>query len=146
MQHVLGRPELWTESLFDYSAVVFDPAEPAKKVEPYHFDSRRGALARPIDAGFSLDPLDLVSVTFPAVEILCLVGLQRFRPRCMPQARFFEYFTWGIPLGADVAPAAVCGWLPGTQPRGFHFENGFRTDQRKHKAFMPATRLEGSSL
>jgi CRISPR-associated protein Csb3 len=75
----------------------------------------------------------------PAVEFLCLIGLQRFRPMPTEKPRVFDYYTWPFPLSARVAPLAVCGLLQQDGCRGFRFENAFRTDQRKHKAFTPAT-------
>lgn len=82
----------------------------------------------------------MTTAAYPAVEFLCLVGLQRFRPLPVPgNRRVFKYHTWAIPLETSIASSAVCGWLPQVRSRGFRFENAFRTDQRKHKAFTPAT-------
>jgi hypothetical protein len=141
MLHALRRPELQTEALFDRALVVFDPTEPDKKVEPFYFDSRRGANAQPIDIGFSPDPLQITTAAYPAVEFLCLVGLQRCRPRPTEVVRVFDYYTWSVPLEPAVIPAAVCGLVPAVGATGYRFENGFRTDQRKHKSFLPSTPL-----
>jgi len=46
-----------------------------------------------------------------------------------------------VPLDARLAPTAVCGFLVEVGSHGFRFENAFRTDQRKHKAFTVATPL-----
>jgi CRISPR-associated protein Csb3 len=126
---------------------VYDPLEPDKKVEPFYFDARRGASALPIDIGFSPDALPgMTNTTHPAVEYLCLVGLQRHRPMPGVAPRVFDYHTWTLPLDARVTPAAVCGVLRHVGGRRFRFENAFRTDQRKyHKAFTPATPLARSS-
>lgn len=129
--------------------VVFDPpddkdkakAKRAKKREPFYFDARRGASARSRDIGFAPDALKMTSIACPAVECLCLIGLQRFRPMPTNTARLFDYHTWSVPLEVHVASAAVCGLLPRVDGRGFRFENAFRTDQRKHKTFTPATPL-----
>ncbi len=138
MQSALRRPEFQTEDLFDLGTVVYDPAEPDHKVEPFYFDSRRGCSAQSVDVGFSADALQMTSQAFPAVEFLCLVGLQRFRPRPAGRARIFEYFCWSVPYAPGVAAAAACGAI-GARGQVFRFENGFRTDQRKHKAFLSAT-------
>ncbi|MDZ4805684.1 MAG: type I-U CRISPR-associated protein Cas8c [Candidatus Eisenbacteria bacterium] len=132
--------------------VVFDPVpdtkgkannsklKQGKKREPFYFDARRGASARSLDIGFAPDALKgMTTVAFPAVESLCLVGLQRFRPMPTSTWRVFDYHTWAVPLEARIAPTAVCGLLPHVGSCGFRFENAFRTDQRKHKAFLPAT-------
>lgn len=133
---------------FNDARVVFDPISDAKgttrvkkdkKREPFYFDARRGASARSLDIGFTPDALKMTTGAFPAVESLCLVGLQRFRPSPTATRRVFDYHTWAVPLEACVAPCAVCGLMTGLEGRGFRFENAFRTDQRKHKAFLPAT-------
>ena len=140
---------------FNDGRVVFDPGSDADgrtsiktkkptKREPFYFDARRGASARSLDAGFAPDAIQRMrTVAYPAVESLCLVGLQRFRPAPADARRVFEYHTWASPLDAMVGPAAVCGFLPDVGSRAFRFSNAFRTDQRKHKAFSPATPIEG---
>jgi hypothetical protein len=139
MQAALRRPELQTEALFDRGLVVYDPDEPDKKVEPYYFDSRRGASAQALDIGFAPDALKMTTTAYPAVEFLCLVGLQRARPEATETPRVFVYFTWSVPLPVTVLPAAVGGRLGHVRAAGYRFENAFRTDQKKHKAYLPST-------
>lgn len=144
MQRALQGPEFQDEGLLDRGTVVYDPDEPDKKVEPFYFDARRGANAHPVDIGFSPDSLQMTTAAYPAVEFLCLVGLQRFRPMPTDTPRVFDYHTWALPLASRVAPTAVCGLLTQVDSRGFRFENAFRTDQKKHKAFTPATPFQRS--
>ncbi len=144
MQNAFQEPGLQDEALFDYGTVIYDPLEPEKKVEPFYFDARRGSSAHAIDIGFAPDSLQMTTAAYPAVEFLCLVGLQRFRPVPTASRRVFEYHTWATPLETHVAPSAVCGLLPQIESRGFRFENAFRTDQRKHKAFTSATPIARS--
>jgi len=152
MRSVLGRPEYRTADLLQEDAVVFGPSGNKKKRraaislgvvpvdrEPFYFDARRGSAARAIDVGFSTDSLDLTSAVYPAVEFLCLVGLQRFRPSNAGVTRVFAYQAWEHPLPARVAPAGALGLLPYVGGNAFRFEVVFRTDQRKHKAFAPAS-------
>ncbi len=141
---------------FNDSRVVYDPVpdtegkadrtqmKRGKKREPFYFDSRRGASARSLDIGFAPDALKMTTAAFPAVEALCLVGLQRCRPVPTSAPRVFDYHTWALPLETQVASTAVCGLLPQIDSRRFRFENAFRTDQRKHKAFAPAIRMQGA--
>ncbi|RCS55774.1 type I-U CRISPR-associated protein Cas8c [Bremerella cremea] len=131
-------------SPFDYSAVVYDPDNTKKKVEPFYYDARRGWNAQPIDIGFSPDSLKMISAAYPAVEFMCLVGLQRFRPRQTKQRRVFEYRTWRTPLSPSLAAAVASGVMPLAADVSYRFENAFRTDQKKHKAFLPATPLGAS--
>jgi len=135
-----------TESPFDYACVMHpgsdesEGAEPEKgKVEPFYFDARRGTTAMPLDIGFSPDSLKLVSLAYPAVEFLSLVGLQRFRPMPTAVRQTYDYQVWTRPLAASIAPIAVCGLLADVHGQTFRFENAFRTDQKKHKAFKAAT-------
>lgn len=124
---------------FDDGHVVIGSDD--KKVEPYYFDGRRGASALPLDIGFSSDALSLESVAFPATEFFTLVGLQRFRPKSL-RLRVFRYRAWHASLPITLAALAVAGILPVSGPV-FQFENAFRTDQRKHKAFSPAVPMNG---
>jgi CRISPR-associated protein Csb3 len=139
MRAALQRAEFRTESLLDHGMVVFDPEEPDKKVEPYYFDGRRGNNAQSRDIGFAPDALQMTTAAFPAVEFLCLVGLQRVRPQLTDEPRVFEYCTWGGPSLPEIVPALASGVCADAARRRYRFENAFRTDQRKHKAFLPAT-------
>lgn len=133
------------------SAVVFDPpaehrtgkAAKGKKREPFYFDARRGAASRSLDIGFAPDALQMTSMAFPAVEALAFVGLQRCRPRPAGSPRVFDYSTWATPLPLLLAPAGVSGLLSGVRSRRYRFENAFRTDQRKHKAYCPSIPVYG---
>lgn len=145
MQKALSGVTNMVECL-SYAAVVYEPYARDKKVEPFYFDSRRGAKPFSRDIGFAPDALQMTTPAYPVVEYLCLVGLQRCRPRAAAEPRVFDYFTWNTPLPVCAAPAAVCGLLPVGGARGFRFENTFRTDQRKHKAFSPSIPLPRSTL
>jgi CRISPR-associated protein Csb3 len=134
----LRDPSLHTPALLDVGQIVYDPAEPTKKVEPFYFDARRASNAHSRDVGFSPNDLELTTTAFPAVEALCLVGLQRCRPRPTGQRRIFEYCTWDRPVLPSIASAIVAGAvsLPGV--RTYRFEAWYRTGQKKHKAFRTA--------
>lgn len=138
MQAVLADPSLHTLALLDQSLVVYDPDDSRKKVEPFYFDARRGANAQALDIGFMPDTFQMTTSAFPAVEFLCLVGLQRARPRPTGTSRVFDYFTWTQPFPPALVPAACCGLLPLARGAGYRFENAFRTTQKKHKSFLPA--------
>lgn len=138
MLGALRDPALHTQALFDVGQIVYDPAEPTKKVEPFYFDARRAANAHSLDIGFSPNDLDLTTTAFPATEVLCLIGLQRFRPSETGESRVFEYCTWSDPLPASIAALVVAGAVPMRDTRRYRFENWFRSGQRKHKAFRAA--------
>lgn len=133
----LRDPALYTEALFDVGQVVYDPDEPTKKVEPFYFDARRTPNAHSRDVGFSPNDLELTTTAFPAVEALCLVGLQRFRPE-KTDHRIFDYCTWPAPLPVSIASVIVAGKVRVPDVRRYRFEAWFRTGQKKHKAFRAA--------
>ncbi|TMQ05856.1 MAG: hypothetical protein E6J90_47820 [Deltaproteobacteria bacterium] len=138
MLGALRDPMLHTPALFDVGQIVYDPAEPTKKVEPFYFDARRASNAHSLDIGFSPNDLELTTIAFPAVEVLCLVGLQRFRPSETGEPRIFEYCTWSNSLPVSVAALVAAGAVPLRGTRRYRFENWFRSGQRKHKAFRAA--------
>ena len=149
MLAALRSPALHDQNALNIGMVVANPDDSGKKKEPFYFDARRGAHATARDVGFSPDAVGATTIAYPAVELLCLVGLQRCRPRTPPRSnghtsRTFEYFTWTTPLAPPVVNAAAQGHLAGERRTGYRFENRFRTDQRKHKAFAPGILIEGA--
>jgi hypothetical protein len=138
MQHAMRDERFGTPYLFDVGLIVYDPDDGRKKVEPFYFDARRCPNAHSRDVGFSPNDLGMTTTAHPAVEFLCLVGLQRCLPARTDRPRLFEYHTWSISLPPSLIPAAVSGLLPDRGRQGYRFENWYRTGQRKHKAFRTA--------
>jgi CRISPR-associated protein Csb3 len=143
-QHALsGVQEV--ASMLDHGCVLRMPVEYRKRgtdgdnsVEPFYFDARRFAHA--LDAGFSLDAIGAETVAHPAVELLALIGLQRFRPIVTPSREpkvkaIVEYCTWHLPIGAAVAAAAACGAVPVPGCRRYGFKILARDDQKRYGAF-----------
>ena len=131
------------QMMFDYNCVIRKPKEDGTKagsegkVEAFYFDDRR--FAHRLDAGFSLDALKLESVSNPAVELLCLIGLQRFRPSpTTGQTRSFDYYVWTRPLGVTVGRAAACGAIQAAGSSHYRFSLRSRDDQKRYKAFSKA--------
>ncbi|WP_437590413.1 hypothetical protein [Sorangium sp. So ce1000] len=139
----LRDPELHAEDLFDRGLIVYDPDEPTKKVEPFYFDARRAPNAHSRDVGFSPNDLKMTTTAFPAVEALCLVGLQRCRPAPTEQKLVFTYRTWRTPLPITIAAPVVSTAVPTAGTRKYRFENWFRSGQKKHKAFRSAVAVGG---
>jgi CRISPR-associated protein Csb3 len=151
-QDALCRVE-GTTSILDYPSVLRLPAEYQEArgrrngaVEPFYFDARRFAHA--LDTGFSLDAIGAETSAYPAVELLTLIGLQRFRPKVVPSSdpkvkATVEYFTWHRSLGVIAAAAVVCGaaYLPGR--RRYCFKIMARDDQKRYGAFGWATAIGG---
>jgi hypothetical protein len=146
MQHAMRAPEFTTAEILNIGMVVFDPDDLEKKVEPFYFDARRGPNAHSRDVGFAPNDLGMTTIASPAVEFLCLIGLQRVRPVSTGKPRLFDYHTWSLPLPSMLAPVAAAGLLPDAGARGYRFESWFRTGQRKHKAFITAKLTMASQL
>jgi CRISPR-associated protein Csx14 len=130
------------DGLLDHGSALHMPPEyckvnsdSEKTVEPFYFDARRFAHA--LDVGFSLDVQDAETVAHPAVELLSLIGLQRFRPMTREKWEF-EYAVWVVPLPVAVASAVASCAIPVAQRR-YRFRLRFRDDQRRYKAFDFAT-------
>ena len=138
------------EALFDYGCVMRLPPEYRKNVsdhkkpvEPFYFDARRFVHA--LDTGFSLDIQDAETVAHPAVELLSLIGLQRFRPKPGSTKWRFEYSVWFGPLCAPVAAAVAGSGVPVPSRQCYTFRFLFRDDQKRYKAFSFATPLGDKS-
>jgi CRISPR-associated protein Csb3 len=143
MQHAMRSPSFCTSGLFDLGMVVTTPHDATKKKEPYYFDARRTPNAHSRDVGFSPNDLGMTSIAHPAVELLCLIGLQLARPFPTDESRVYDYYTWHVPLLPSLLLAASTGLLRLPDARGYRFENWFRTGQKKHKAFRSATPKKG---
>lgn len=136
---------------FTHTQIVYTPQSPRdgsrnrklKKREPFYFDSRRGPNSHSRDVGFSVDKVKTMKThCSPVTEFMCLVGLQRFRPRPLLQPRHFSYCTWTIPCDVQIAPAYCAGLISELGATQYRFINAFRTGQKKHKAFLPAVPLQ----
>ncbi len=141
MQHAMTDNRLHNSDLFNIGMVVMTADDAAKKKEPYYFDARRSPNAHSRDVGFSVNDLGLTSIAHPAVELLCLIGLQSARPALTAASRVYDFFTWHVPLLSNLLLAASTGSLGLADARGYRFENWFRTGQKKHKAFRSAIPL-----
>jgi CRISPR-associated protein Csb3 len=118
----------------------------ANEREPFYFDALRALNASRRDVGFSVDALKKGSIHLktgcrPAVEFLCLIGLQRGRPqpayRERGKERSFDYCTWEQPIPVELLSVAVAGQLSGVGARTYSFRNPSRAED--YRAFMPAT-------
>lgn len=141
MRKALLNEQFHTPDLFNEGMVVPDPDAPGKKKEPFYFDTRRAPNSHSRDVGFSPNDLSLTTLAHPAVELLCLIGLQRGLPAKTPQPRIYDYFTWPVPITPVLVGAVASGQLRFPESRGYRFENWYRTGQKKHKAFRSSVPL-----
>ena len=141
MQQAIKDDRFQQPELFDVGMVVRSPEDPTKKKEPYYYDARRAPNAHSRDVGFAPNDLGITSTAFPAVELLCVIGLQVARPAFTSERRIYNYYTWPIAIPSNLILAASTGNLTLSDVRGFRFENWFRTGQKKHKAFRSAVPL-----
>ncbi|MCC6422355.1 MAG: type I-U CRISPR-associated protein Cas8c [Phycisphaerales bacterium] len=109
-------------------------AMPILKPKPFYYDSRMSRLTA-IDSGFSTKGF---VITFsPAVELLALVSLQRFRPSTISGREYYGFATWSEPLSISVAAAVMHGLVPVLESARYRFPLVVRTGG-KYKAFGPA--------
>ncbi|VTR99191.1 hypothetical protein [Tuwongella immobilis] len=141
LQAALRSEQFHGPNLLDVGMVVANSDDPSKKKEPYYYDARRAPNAHSRDTGFSANDLGLNSIAHPAVELLCLIGLQVARPERQSRTRMYDYRTWTVPIPTNLLLAASSGAVSGLGGNAYRFENWFRTGQKKHKAFRSAMRL-----
>ena len=114
---------------------------------PFNFDSELGAQGSALDIGFSFDPLAGSEATRidvpcrPALELLCFIGLQRFRPREIPWESRFVYTAWSPALSPAVAAAVACGAVEVGDGLLHEFKLLYRT--KYLKSFLPAIPFQG---
>lgn len=138
MQLSLSDERFLMPNLFEIGLITFDPEDREKKVEPYYFDSRRGPNAHSRDVGFAPNDLGMTTTAYPAVELLCLIGLQRARANPTDKQRIYDYYTWPSAIPTNLLLPSSTGQIEFPGRKGFRFENWYRTSQKKHKAFLPA--------
>lgn len=103
--------------------------------KPFYFDSHLARLTA-IDAGFSTEKF--TTPFSPAVELLAMIGLQRFRPITVEPREQYAFATWDMPLPANIAAPVAHGLVPSLVSQHFQFPLVVRTGG-KYKAFGPAT-------
>ena len=114
---------------------------------PFNFDSDLGGQGSALDIGFSFDPLAGRETTRvegsckPALELLCFIGLQRFRPREIKGENRFVYTAWERRLSPNVAAAVACQAVQLSPAPTYEFRLLYRTDYLK--SFLPAQRFQG---
>jgi CRISPR-associated protein Csb3 len=134
LHRLMNKPGFLPERLFTYSHPLIDSGSRKEKlVAPFYFDAFVSRI-HSRDVGFSLDQHDIKVEPSPATELLCLIGLQRFRPRLANGQ--YVYCLWDRPLGTVVASAVfnACLELP-DGGRCFGFVLRYRDEQRRYKAF-----------
>lgn len=135
MQATLLEDVVSEDTLLGNNAVLYEAGSRKTTVEPFYFDSRRAAQAHAIDIGFSPDAQQMEMPVHATTELLCLVGLQRFRPR-LNNDRSRTYRVWKTPLPIVAAAAiASCGAdMPATT--NYRFRLLYRT--KYLKGFLPS--------
>jgi CRISPR-associated protein Csb3 len=114
---------------------------------PFNFDSDLGGQGSALDIGFSFDPLAGSESTRiegsckPALELLCFIGLQRFRPREIKGENRFVFTAWQQPLSPNVAAAVACQAIQLSPAPAYEFRLLYRT--KYLKSFLPAQPFQG---
>lgn len=114
---------------------------------PFNFDSDLGGQGSARDIGFSFDPLAgnettrIEGTCKPALELLCFIGLQRFRPLELKGENRFVYAAWNIPMSVSIASALACTAISNGRHPIFQFSLLYRT--KYLKSFLPAQPFQG---
>lgn len=96
------------ERLLFQDAILCRGGGRSEPIEAFYFDSRRGAQGTALDIGFSPDKQKLRATLNAALELFCLVGLQRFRPWTSEDG-LKHFLAWQHPLPIVAASAvAAC--------------------------------------
>lgn len=135
MQATLLEDTISADTLLDSNAVLYEAGSRTKKVEPFYFDSRRAAQAHAVDIGFSPDTQQMEMPVHSVVELLSLVGLQRFRPR-VNEDRSRTYRVWGNPLPIVAAAAVASCGAEVPDATDYRFRLLYRT--KYLKGFLPS--------
>jgi len=96
-----------------------------------------------IDAGFSMDVQKgrLFRHSRVFLELLALIGGQRFCPQQGEERLERIYFAWQIPLSAALASSAVSRNIPAIPANGYSFRMYEREASGKYKGFSTARKL-----
>jgi CRISPR-associated protein Csb3 len=82
----------------------------------------------------------------PAVDVLTLVGLQRFRPRMLEIWTRNLYCTWSQPLTVEIAAVTTLGLIPQLIDSCFEFPIKPRDAQGRYKLFGHAQPVRSSHV
>ncbi|MGB7159209.1 MAG: hypothetical protein WBD40_14165 [Tepidisphaeraceae bacterium] len=117
-QAVRASPTGWLRDAF-----------PINSPKAFNYDSR---LSRnnALDLGHTSGAVFAFS---PAIDVLALVGLQRFRPKVLKIWTRNLYFTWRIPLPVDLAAVAAQGVVPQLIDSEFEFAMVRRDSKGNYK-------------
>jgi hypothetical protein len=109
------------EQLKDVDSNVLETILSIKAPLTGRFGFDPGAAWNALDVGFSPNEQHMAVASSPAVELLAVIGLQRFRPAVSRDKSSFVYATWHAPLAPVVAAATAAGLnglLEGSRWRG----------------------------
>lgn len=126
------------KSMHEAATKLFDtdsPLDGAGSVDarPFYFDCRSGGDA--IDQGVSFDKVKNVDVlAYPVVELLALIGLNRFRPGGN-ERRVKYYAIWTHPLPVTLAAPVATGLLPTIAVDRYRFRLLPRDASFRYKSF-----------
>ena len=107
---------------FDYGTVV--------KRKPFYHDSRMNMWSSALDTGGSNNDEELDIITFPAVDTLSVIGLQRFLPKRNDEHLKYTYVPWQQPYPIAVAAMVASAAIPEHGSNRYQFSARQRGSQK----------------
>jgi CRISPR-associated protein Csb3 len=134
--------QMTRKMLLDLQADDLDPLYtliPGAKPLPPGFDIGRGAVAQVQDLGYRTG--DAEFKVRSTMELLCLLGLQRFNPVAETDTKekgAYRFHVWKDPILISLVPAASCGKLAGVGYLGAYIFRTFQVTDKSGYAFTSA--------
>jgi CRISPR-associated protein Csb3 len=118
--------------------------EPIESPSAFNFDSRMSR-NNALDLGFPNKVGDSMFAFSPAIDVLTLIGLQRFRPLTIETWTRNRYVLWNKPLTVEIAAVAALGLIPQVIGHCFEFPVIRRDAQGRYKLFGHAQPVRRSN-
>ena len=116
-------------------------AEAIESPYPFGYDSRLGR-----NNALDLGHFGQGAMAFsPAVDVLTLIGFQRFRPLTIETWNRNRFCTWNRPLSVEIAAVAALGLVPQVTGHCFEFPVKRRDAQGRFKLFGHAQPVRRSN-
>lgn len=136
--------EHFAEVVAKYPTDWLRAVEPIESPSAFNFDSRMSR-NNALDLGFPNKVGDSTFAFSPAIDVLTLIALQRFRPLTIQTWTRNRYVLWNKPLSVEIAAVAALGLIPQVTAHCFEFPVIRRDAQGRFKLFGHAQLVRRSN-